>query len=78
MYGERMHQVDVRLAKTVRVGRTRVQGQFDLYNAFNASPVRTYRGGYGATTGPSTGSAFLVPAVILPARVIKLGMQLTF
>jgi hypothetical protein len=73
-----MHQVDVRFAKTVRVGRTRLQGQFDLYNALNASPIRAYRGVYGATTGPATGSAFLVPSAILPGRLIKVGMQLTF
>ena len=73
-----MHQLDWRVAKTVRVGRTRIQGQFDLYNAFNASPIRTLAGVYGATTGPATGAAFLVPGVILPARLLKVGMQLTF
>ena len=73
-----MHQVDVRFAKTVRVGRTRIQGQFDLYNALNASPVRLYSGQYGATTGPATGRAFLIPGLILPARMVKFGMQLTF
>ena len=79
MYEEqRMHQVDLRVAKTVRGGRTRIQGQFDLYNALNANPVRLYSGQYGATTGPATGRAFLIPAVVLPARLIKVGMQLTF
>jgi hypothetical protein len=78
LYGERMHQVDVRFAKTVRVGHTRLQGQLDLYNALNANPIRAYSPTYGATTGPATGSAFLVPRVVLPARIIKVGMQLTF
>jgi hypothetical protein len=78
MYGERMHQIDFRLAKTVSVGRTRLQGQFDLYNALNANPIRYYSGVYGATTGPETGAAFLIPQGILTARLIKLGMQLTF
>jgi hypothetical protein len=78
MYEERMHQVDVRFAKTVRVGGTRVQGQFDIYNALNASPIRAYRGQYGATSGPATGSAFLIPGEILPGRLIKFGVQLTF
>jgi hypothetical protein len=78
LYGERMHQVDLRFAKTVRVGPTRLQGQFDLYNAFNANPIRAYTGTYGATTGPATGSAFLVPTSILTARIIKFGMQVTF
>jgi hypothetical protein len=78
MYGERMHQVDLRVAKAVRLGRTRLQGQLDLYNAFNASDIRQYSGVYGATTGPATGSAFLLPGGILSGRLVKLGMQLTF
>jgi hypothetical protein len=73
-----MHQVDVRFAKTVRVARTRLQGQFDLYNALNANPIRAYSVTYGATTGPATGSAFLIPGAILQGRIIKVGMQLTF
>jgi hypothetical protein len=78
LYGERMRQFDVRLAKTVRIGRTRLQGQFDIYNALNANPVRLYTGTYGATSGPATGSAYLIPSLILPARLFKVGMQLTF
>jgi hypothetical protein len=78
MHGERMRQTDVRLAKTVRIGRTSLQGQLDIYNAFNANPVRLYTGTYGATTGSATGSAFLIPSLILPARLVKVGMQLTF
>jgi hypothetical protein len=78
LYGDRMHQVDVRFAKTVRVARTRLQGQFDLYNALNANPIRAYSVTYGATTGPATGSAFLIPGAILQGRIIKVGMQLTF
>jgi hypothetical protein len=78
MYGDRMRQIDVRFAKTVRVGRTRIQGQVDFYNALNASPIRAYSGQYGATTGPATGSAFLIPGYILPGRITKFGMQLTF
>jgi hypothetical protein len=78
LYGERMHQVDVRFAKTVRVGRTRVQGQFDIYNVSNANPVRAYTGTYGVTTGSDTGSAFLVPTAILAGRLLKFGAQVTF
>ena len=37
-----------------------------------------YSGEYGATTGPDTGAAFLIPSAVLTARLIKVGMQLTF
>jgi hypothetical protein len=56
----------------------RIQGQFDLYKALNSSPIRSYSGTYGAKTGPNTGSEYLDPGEILPARLFKVGMQLTF
>jgi len=33
-YEDRLSQLDLRFAKNFRFGRARLQGQFDLYNAF--------------------------------------------
>ena len=69
-YEDRLTQVDVRLARTFRVGRTRVQGMFDVYNVLNASPVLLVNTRYG--------EAWLYAQQILAARMFKLGAQLNF
>jgi hypothetical protein len=73
MYGERMNQLDFRLAKTFTMGRTRIQGMLDLYNALNGSAVLAVNNTYG-----TNGSTWLVPQRILPARLIKFGTQINF
>src|SRR5205823_1148459 len=39
LYGDRLNQLDFRVAKNVRVRNLRLQPQFDLYNMLNANPV---------------------------------------
>jgi len=70
MYGDRLNQVDVRFAKTVRVGGTRVQGMVDLYNALNANPVLAQNNAFGAS--------WQRPLQMLQGRLVKFGAQLTF
>jgi hypothetical protein len=36
-FEDRRKQLDVRFAKNVRLGRTRIRGMFDIYNIFNGS-----------------------------------------
>ena len=66
----RINQLDVRLAKTLRVKRGRIQGMFDVYNLLNASPLLALN----TTYGPS----WLVPTQILDGRLFKFGVQLEF
>lgn len=66
----RINQLDARLTKTVTVGRSRIQAQFDLYNVFNASPILGINTRYG--------QAWLTPTEILGARLFKIGAQLSF
>jgi len=47
-----------------------LQGQFDLYNAFNANTVTAITTAYGPT--------WLRPGAILGARLVKFGAQLDF
>jgi hypothetical protein len=77
-YGERMYQVDFRFGKRFTVNRTRLQVTADLYNALNANAVLVQSNTYGATTGAQTGSAWLQPQAILPARIVKFGVQMSF
>jgi carboxypeptidase family protein len=70
MFEDRIYQLDLRLTKIVRIGRTRVQGNIDLYNLFNASPIQTDNTRYG--------TAWLTPTQILDARLFKIGAQVSF
>jgi hypothetical protein len=60
------------------VNRTRFQATLDLYNALNGNAILVQSNNYGNTTGAATGSQWLVPAAILPARIVKFGVQMTF
>ena len=48
LYGDRVNQVDLRVGKILRIGRTRTLVGFDLYNLFNDNPGLTYNLAYAA------------------------------
>ena len=73
MYLDRLNQLDLRLSKTFTLGRIAVQGNVDMYNALNSSPVVTVNQAYG-----SNGAAWLVPTQILLGRLVKFGARLEF
>jgi hypothetical protein len=77
-YGERLYQVDFRVSKRFSLNRTRLQATLDLYNALNENTVLVQSNTYGATIGATTGSAWLRPQGILPARIVKFGLQANF
>jgi hypothetical protein len=70
MYGERLNQVDFRVAKNLKVNRVRIQPQMDLYNMLNANPV------YGQNN--TYGRAWQTPTQIVLGRMLKFGAQLDF
>ena len=47
MFERRINQLDTRLTKNVRVGHARLQGQLDVYNVLNASPILGVNARYG-------------------------------
>ena len=69
-FEKRMQQIDLRFTKQVRVGRMRIQGMLDVYNAFNANTV------LGVNT--RFGSLWLQPTSILAGRLLKFGTQIDF
>ena len=75
-YGERLYQVDLRLAKRFSLNRTRFQATLDLYNALNGNTVLVQNNQYGATTSAS--ATWQRPQAILPARIVKVGVQVNF
>jgi carboxypeptidase family protein/TonB-dependent receptor-like protein len=68
------NQTDIRFIKSVRFASRRVQGIFDIYNAFNARPVLAVNTRYSGTTGGS----WLSPTSTLIGRLIKFSAQLDF
>ena len=48
LYGERMNQMDFRVGKILRYGRTRTSISLDIYNAFNGNYVRSVNNSFAA------------------------------
>ena len=69
LYGQRLNQLDLRLSKPFKYGRTRTSINFDLYNALNANPVTSQNNNY---------AAWQVPLSILDARLFKFSVQFDF
>jgi hypothetical protein len=67
--GERLHQVDLRIAKLLNFGGKRARLNLDLYNALNANTILRYQ---------ETFDQFFNPAEILTARVFKFSAQFDF
>ena len=76
MYGDRLYQLDMRLDRTFGTGRTRLTVNADVYNVLNASTVLTQNN--NLRLGADGAVVWLTPTEILPARFLKLGVQLRF
>ncbi len=77
LYGARVNNIDLRIAKILRFRGTRAQFGVDVYNLLNTDVVTMYNNGYSAPTA-TQGSIWLTPTAILPARYVRLNMQLDF
>jgi len=77
LYGERLNNFDMRIAKILRFGATRAQVGVDIYNLLNTDVVTMYNNGYTAPTA-ARGSIWLVPNQIQPARYVRVNLQLDF
>ena len=72
LYFPRRTNLDFRVAKILRYGRTRTQVGLDIYNATNTDVVTSYNQTFVAN------GAWLTPTGIQPARYVKLGAQVDF
>jgi outer membrane receptor protein involved in Fe transport len=69
MYGERLNQLDLRFARPINIGPTKLTVNFDLYNAANSNPVTSQNNNY---------AAWQVPLSILDGRLFKISAQYDF
>jgi len=72
LYGDRVNEVDLRIAKVLRFGRTRTNVGFDIYNVMNSSPVLTYNNAF------IPNGNWLVPTSVLQSRFVKLSASIDF
>jgi hypothetical protein len=72
-FAPRRNNLDFRVAKILRYGRTRTQVGVDVYNATNTDTPTTFNQGYTGATG-----AWLTPTAIQPARYLKISAQVEF
>ena len=71
-YGDRINQLDFRIAKNFTFGSTRSMISADLYNVMNANPVFSYNNSF-TPNGP-----WLQPNSILTGRLIRISVDFNF
>jgi hypothetical protein len=70
VFGERINQVDFRVAKLFRFGRSRAQIGVDIFNLLNSNVAQ----GYLQTFGPT----WLRPTSVMDARFARISGQIDF
>jgi Carboxypeptidase regulatory-like domain len=71
-YGDRLNQLDFRLAKILRFGHTRTTVGVDLYNVLNSSAILTYSNTF------VPGGVWLLPQSVLTGRLARINAEFTF
>ena len=77
LYGDRVNEFDARLAKIIKIGRTRTNIGFDLYNLLNSSAILSYNLAFSPTVTTGAG-AWLAPQSVLQPRFWKFSVQVDF
>jgi hypothetical protein len=73
VFAPRRNNLDLRISKILRFGRTRTQVGFDVYNLTNTDYITTYN-----QTFDPTKTTWLTPTAITPARYARFNMQFDF
>jgi hypothetical protein len=74
VFGGRLNQFDMRLARQFRMDKYRFQLMADIYNLFNRSAVLAYN----TTFSTAATSEWLHPTDVLQGRLVKIGGQFSF
>ena len=71
-FGDRVNEIDLRVAKVLRFGRTRTNIGVDVYNVMNSSAALSYNQTF------VVGGPWLTPQMILTPRFAKVSAQIDF
>jgi hypothetical protein len=72
LYGDRVNALDMRVAKVVRIGRTRTNIGLDVYNVMNSDAILTYNNSF------TPGGNWSVPTSVLFPRFVKFSAHVEF
>ena len=72
LYGDRINEIDARVGKIFKVGRTRTTVGVDIYNLLNSDAVLSYNQSFIA------GGRWLTPTSEMSSRFAKLSLQFDF
>ena len=75
MFLDYQKKVDLRVARSFRVDRYRIQGFADIFNVLNAGTVVRVNETYGSN--PAT-NQWLTPLALMEARYVRFGLQMSF
>jgi len=78
LYGDRVNELDLRLAKNLRFGRFRTNVGVDIYNVFNSAAVLGYNQTFVLPTAANPNGSWLAPTSVLQARFFKVSAQIDF
>jgi hypothetical protein len=73
IFGDRIEQLDLRFSRIFAMGRTKVQGNFDVYNIFNGSTVLNENTRY-----QTANNQWRNVIQIMGGRLVKFSANLTF
>ena len=80
--GGRRNQVDMRVAKILRFGRTRADVGFDLQNLFNTNYATAYSATYAydaaGVSGDENGGSWLNPTSVYTPRFVRFNVTFDF
>jgi hypothetical protein len=74
MYGERIQEIDLKIAKVLQVRGRRATAGFEIFNVTNSSGVLTYNNAYALTGTNNWGQ----PTGLVPPRYAKFSIQVDF
>jgi hypothetical protein len=77
VYGNRINQLDLRLAKNVRFGGKRTMLSVDLYNALNTGAILTYNTTYAPPTATAP-SVYQQPLTVATPLMVRFTAEFSF
>ena len=72
VWGDRVNNIDLRIAKVLRFGRTRTNVGVDIYNLMNSSAVLNYNQAF------NPGGTWLTPTSVVGPRFAKISASVEF